>query len=474
MSPSCTALVFGLALLGSPPAQDPAPAANPVWKAGLARAVITPAQPTWMAGYAARTKPAQGKLHDLWAKALVLQDQAGKSTVLITLDLCGIDREFSMEIRRAIAQAQQLDLPAVVLACSHTHSGPVTGTNLISMYGLDDEQLQRVQEYSRWLVRAAIDLAAQAFQNLKPAHLSWEIGRADFAVNRRDNDQSRIPELRAQIDLKGPVDHDVPVLKIDDPLGNLRAVVCGYACHCTTLDGDQYSGDYSGFAMDELEQRHPGAQAMFWAGCGADANPLPRRSVELARKYGRDLADAVDQALRRGTRPIPASLAVAGLEIPLDFAPIPPRPRWEALARSDNKYEAARAKALLDRLDREGSLPQAYPYPITAWRLGSDVHWLFLGGEVVADYALRLKRNLGSATTWVAAYSNDVMAYIPSLRVLKEGGYEGGGAMVYYGQPAPWSEMVEDQVIEGIRQALKTLPAATAHHSPASAPAPAR
>ena len=108
-------------------------------------------------------------------------------------------------------------------------------------------------------------------------------------------------------------------------------------------------------------------------------------------------------------------------------------------------------------MDENGSLDSTYPYPVQAWTLGDDLLWIFLGGEVVVDYSLRIKRNLGTRNTWVAAYCNDVMAYIPSLRVLKEGGYEGGGAMLYYGHPAPWSEKVEDQVISGVLNVVKPL-----------------
>jgi len=77
--------------------------------------------------------------------------------------------------------------------------------------------------------------------------------------------------------------------------------------------------------------------------------------------------------------------------------------------------------------------------------------WVFLGGEVVVDYALRLKRELSPHTTWVAGYANDVMAYIPSRRVLLEGGYEGGGAMVYYGLPSAWTVEVEKQIVARVR-----------------------
>ena len=126
-------------------------------------------------------------------------------------------------------------------------------------------------------------------------------------------------------------------------------------------------------------------------------------------------------------------------------------------ASSSDRFEAARAKHLLDRWEREGGLAKTYPYPVQVWKLGDKLNWIFLGGEVVVDYALRLKRNLGEDRTWVTAYSNDVMAYIPSLRILKEGGYEGGGAMVYYAQPGPWSERVEEQVVEAVQRILNRL-----------------
>ena len=81
--------------------------------------------------------------------------------------------------------------------------------------------------------------------------------------------------------------------------------------------------------------------------------------------------------------------------------------------------------------------------------------WIALGGEVVVDYALRLKKELGPV--WVAGYANDVMAYIPSLRVLKEGGYEGAGAMVYYGLPTVWSPRVEELIVAAVRNQVTAV-----------------
>jgi neutral ceramidase len=424
------------------------------WKAGVAKVAITPERPIWMAGYAARTKPSEGVLHDLWAKALVLEDPRGRRAALVTLDLCGISRSLSLEVRDALKGRFGLPRERVVLACSHTHSGPVVGSNLITMYPLDDEQTRRVAAYTGTLDDAIVDVVGRAIAALAPAELAWETGRADFAVNRRNNTQAEAAALRDRIELQGPVDHDVPVLRVSGADGAVRAVVCGYACHCTVLSGYQLSGDYAGFTQIELERAHPGAVALFVAGCGADQNPLPRGTVEQAQGYGHQLAEAVEHVLSGPLRPIAGPLAASYEEIDLAFGDIPPREHWESEAKSSTLAVANRARLLLGRLDAEGRLPEIYPYPVQVWRLGDDLTWIFLGGEVVVDYALRLKRNLGSSHTWVSAYCTDVMAYIPSVRVLKEGGYEGGGAMIYYGLPTAWAESVEGRIIAAVRRGV--------------------
>src|SRR5262249_35203995 len=114
-------------------------------------------------------------------------------------------------------------------------------------------------------------------------------------------------------------------------------------------------------------------------------------------------------------------------------------------------------RLLLHRIEKDGSLSGTYPYPVQTWRLGDDLTWVALGGEVVVDYSLRLKRELGRDATWVAGYTNDVMAYIPSLCVLKEGGYEGATAMIYYGQPTVWSPRVEESIVAAVREQVEKL-----------------
>jgi len=253
------------------------------------------------------------------------------------------------------------------------------------------------------------------------------------------------------------VDHDVPVLRVERPDGRLTAALYGYACHCTTLGGDfyQFHGDYAGCASAGIESRHPGSVALFLAGCGGDANPEPRGTVELAQRHGEALGRAVEEALA-SARLVEGGLRCAYAEAPLAFAPPPTREQLLArIGPGNDQFAQRHARLLLDTLNRRGRLPAGYPCPVQVWRIGNSVTLVPLAGEVVVDYSLRLKRELGPSRTWVAGYSNDVFAYIPSLRVLNEGGYEGEGAMIYYGQPGPFAYTVEETIVGQVHRLVR-------------------
>jgi hypothetical protein len=430
----------------------PTYAADPTWKAGFAAVAITPERPMWMSGYAARTAPAEGKETDLFAKAAVLQPVDGPTLVLVSLDLVGIDRGLSKAICDAIRTKHKLPRESIALCCSHTHCGPVVGNTLQSMYFLDDANAKLVADFTDTLPKRVLKAVDDAIARLGPVTLSRGVGRCEFAVNRRENKEPEVPDLKKQGKLKGPVDHDVPVLAARSTDGKLRGVLFGYACHATTLSYQKWNGDYPGYAMTELEKLNPGATAVFFAGCGADQNPLPRRSVELAKGYGKQLADAVQVVLGKQMTAVKPTSSATYKEIDLPLHAIPSRDELLKESTDTNKYVAARAKMLLKTLDDEKSLPASYPYPVQTWRLDS-LTWVLLGGEVVVDYSLRLQKD--APDVWVAAYANDVMAYIPSARVLKEGGYEGGGAMVYYGLPSVWGGKVEELIVDEVKRQQK-------------------
>ena len=430
------------------------------WKAGVAKADITPDKPMWMSGYASRDHRATGTLTKLWGKVLVLEDSRGQRVAAITLDLVGIDQATSNTLRERIVKEHGLERSRIALLCSHTHCGPVVGSNLMSMYTLSEEDQTLVREYTSGLIDEIVTAVGQALSDLTPAELAWSSGKTGFAVNRRTNKEAEVPALRAAGELLGPVDHEVPVLQVSSG-DEIKAIVFGYACHATTLSFFEWCGDYPGFAMQQIEEDYPGTQAMFWAGCGADQNPLPRRTVELAQEYGSRLATEVQTTLTSNVTPISGDLDVRYDEPELAFATIPTAEQIESQLTSTNVYEAGRAKTLKQELEAHGSIRPTYAYPVQTWKLGDGPVWVILGGEVVVDYSIRLKteirRQSGAKPVWVAGYANDVMAYIPSLRVLKEGGYEGEGAMLYYGRPSKWADTVEDQIVGTVHAQVKSL-----------------
>lgn len=432
------------------------------WQAGAARATITPTHPMPMSGYASRTEPASGTRTELWAKALVLQDATGNRGLILTLDLVGIDRSLSSAICAELEDKLDLKREQIAICTSHTHTGPVVGKLLGTMhYSLASEAEQAsIKKYTETLRKTIIEISEQAVANLQECELAYGLSTATFATNRRDNrPESEVPSRRTAGTLAGPFDHSVPVLTVRDSNNELQAILFGYACHATTLGDQLWSGDYPGFAQQELEAIYPGCQAMFWAGCGADQNPLPRRTPELAAHYGRRLATAVDAAIMTTEMlPLEPTLKTTYSEIDLAFGTLPTEAEIDQQIQSKDRFVSSRGKQLKQQLADNGSLDSTYPYPIQTWSLGSQLQFVFLGGEVVVDYSLAIQATR-EQPTWVAGYSNDVMAYIPSRRVLQEGGYEGGGAMVYYGLPTAWAPTVEKQIMDEIKSQQSVLQA---------------
>jgi len=386
---------------------------------------------------------------------LALEDHSGKRAVLVTSDLLGFPAAVSHNIAERVERQHHLERARLLLSSSHTHGGPVIGKTLGLMYPMNSQQWADVEAYTSDLEDKIVKLVGAALKSLQPARLGFGHGEAGFAMNRRARTNE---EIAIGVNKEGPVDHDVPVLRVDDKHGKLRAVVFGYACHNTTArDFMEFHGDYAGFAEAWLENHHPGARALFIAGCGGDANPYPRGTIELARQHGEELAGAVEKVLVRELQSVRGPLKTAYEEFPVAFATPPGREELQAQLENKDVYHRNWAAAMLTVLNRDGHLPAEYPYPLEIWQFGQDLTLIALGSEVVVDYDLRLKKELGAEKLWVAAYCNDVFAYIPSLRVLEEGGYEGGGAMVYYGQPGPFAPTIEETIIGKIHNLVRRV-----------------
>jgi hypothetical protein len=419
--------------------------------------VITPETPVWLAGYGSRRVP-DGKLHDLWMKALALEAPDGERAVLITSDFQGVPRSMSDRVFAAVQKKCGLERGQIMFTFSHNHCGPRLGDDLIDYYPVDAEQERLVAEYTDAMVVRTVELVTAAIADLSPAKLEQGEGKATFAVNRRNNREADVPDLIARgVPLAGPVDHSVPVLRVTAPDGRIRAILFGYACHPTTLSFMTWCGDYPGFAQELLEQRHPGATAMFVNTCGGDQNPLPRREVELCRKYGRMLADAVTEALTVPLQAVSGRLQTAFELIELPYLQVVSAADLRALLQDSNSLKARWAVRMLAKLEAGDKFETASPYPVHVWLLGNEMRWIGLGAETVVDYALRFKSEYGNGT-WVMGYADDMLAYIPSRRVWEEGGYEGGSSLYEYGRPAfRWQGDMEDRISAAVSRLFRNL-----------------
>jgi hypothetical protein len=391
---------------------------------------------------------------DLWAKALALDDGSGNRVVILTVDLLFLPRELTDEVAQRCAKQFGLKRSQLLFNASHTHSGPAVWPKIRVLFDMNAEDTERAHQYAVRLIDQLTQIAGESLHNLSPANLSFAQGEAAFAINRRI---AHLRDINPGKDFPAPTDHSVPVLLVTAPDGKLRAVLFGYACHNTTLTGEFYevSGDYAGFAQAALEREHPGAQAMFIELCGGDQNPNPRSSIELPEKYGNQLAAAVDSAMSQGTRALAPPLRAFYETRQLPFAPHS-RAVFEQEAKSSDPFKVRRAKLMLQAYDR-GEPVRSVRFPVQAIRVGDGLTLLALGGEVVLDYSIRAKKEYPNVNLVVAGYSNDVMSYIPSRRVLEEGGYEASDSMIYYELPGPYTDQIEEEIFAVIHRAMAAV-----------------
>ena len=428
------------------------------WSFGAAQAKITPTNLFWMGGFAARTRPADGTLDDLWVKALALEASDGGVAVFVTADLVGTPKWLYDDLCRELDKRYGLGRSQIRFASSHTHSGPVLAAALQDIYSLDDRQRALIAGYSKWLEQTMLNTVSKAMSSRAPATLWMGEGRAAFAMNRRANNESQLAEMLHRGEApKGPSDFAVPILAVRSPEGELRVVAFGYAAHASALtDNYKWSADYAGVTQRVLEGRHPNAVAMFWQGCGSDQSAVPRGTVERMQNLGVQLAAAVDSVLAKLMTPVAPKLRTAFAFTALDFGEQPNTTELEAAAKTEY-FRARWAKRLLAESAAGRTFARGYPeYPVQAWQLGTNLLWLALGGEVCVDYALRFRKEFG-ANTWVTGYANDVMAYIPSRRLWEEGGYQ-AGAFDVYGLPANrWSPDIEERIAATVARLVKSI-----------------
>lgn len=439
---------------------------------GAAVVDVTPAYPTRLAGYRERLHEAVDVAAPIHARALVIgtvgPDAPTATTpaiVLLTVDSCGVPRSMTEAVFARVAERHGVPRERFAICATHTHSAPWLRDFAPNMFtAIPAEHTAHLERYERELADKLVEVVDAAIAAQRPGMLTLGYGAVNFAINRRviaDGRWTRLGEAP-----EGPTDQRVPVLAAHDTDGRLIAVLANHACHCTSESPEcgRISGDWAGAAADIMEAAHPGAVALVAIGCGADANPSPRGTYEHSLQHGRTFAAEVERLLALASAPeagaapamrrIDPRIRCRLVPVDLPLADAPPRAEWERQAQEAN-LAGARARHFLQRLDAGDSVPTTVPgYPVQTWCFGDDLAMVFLAGEVVVDYALRMQRMFDRDRLWINAYANDVPCYIASARLLREGGYECDGSMVYYRQPARLAPAVEDLICDAVQQQL--------------------
>ena len=428
------------------------PAADARWIAGAAKVDITPDYPVRLSGYGSRRTEFESVEQHIFAKALALRAGDAPPAIVITVDNCGVPGRIRDEIARRLKAKAGVPDERVAVCSSHTHSAPMLGGVLSTLFSADvpADHAERIARYTKETTDKLEQVALAAIANAKPCDIAWANGEVAFAMNRR------LPTPTGYANKpnpEGPTDHALPVLRVMNADGKISAILTSYACHCTTVAFNRVHGDWAGCAQEALEKEFPGAIALTALGCAGDQNPNPRGTYELARQHGQSLATEVQRVVRGAMQPLAPALACSMKRFALPFDTLPTREEFEkrVAEKGGNAYHA---KKQLERLDRGEKLMTELPYSAQTWCFGNDLAMVFLPGEVVVDYSLRLKRDCTASKLWVNAYSNDVPCYIPSRRVWEEGGYEAAGAMLYYDRPTRLASQVEELIIGAVREIL--------------------
>ena len=421
--------------------------ADDLFSVGAAKIDVTPTHPVVLAGYGGRQGEHTAVDTPLWARALVIGD--AKPVAIVTLDNCGVPAAVRQQVLERLA-GHGMTSDRLVISCTHTHNAPnLKGYASILWAGrLDEEQQNHVAQYTAFVIEKMAAAVIAALKRREPMTLAWGRGRLTFGGNRRVLNNGQWAGFGFQ--RNGPVDHSLPLLVARDRQEKIRAVWANYACHCTTAgSANRINGDWAGFAGAALDREFPESVGLVSIGCGADVGPQPSGSLDLARQHGESLATEAARVISDGLTSLkqPPVATSARLQLPID-AP-QSREFWDEQLRQGGFHNQL-AQVMISRLQGAGEIPRQVNYPLTVWKFGDELMMVFMAGEVCVDYSVLLNAKLDWRRLWLTAWSNDMPGYIPSRRVLEEGGYEAEFSQVYYAQPGRYLPEIQDVVIEGV------------------------
>ena len=431
--------------------------------AGVARANITPGVGFDNMGDYLRLKPAVGVGNELYAKALVFNDGDNRVAV-VTADVIGLPEGLTNDIRGRIERLTGMAGKNVLLSASHTHSSPAT-----------TEKDRAAPEYLADLAKKMAGAVYVADQSQQEVLLGVGVGEAKVGINRW---QRTATGVRWGPNPDGPVDPAVGVLRVDALDGSPLAILVNYACHPTILGGDHllYSGDYTSYVQGVIEKAYDGrVTALFTTGAAGDikiavlsedGSRFRYTDLEDCRRFGTIIAgEAIKVAEGIRTAPVErVSAQTTRVDLPLTALP---RPEEMETELTNIKDEIAVLEAQGKRTDgkqlqrewaqrtlaalREGRAPTSIPAEVQLLRIGEDIAFFAVPGELFVEVGLRLKEAMGLPGSFVVAYANGYMAYFPSKRAEAWGWCAHDNSYKVSPYPANFSGGIEDVLVEAVK-----------------------
>lgn len=419
-------------------------------KVGMAARVVNPTKPVPLMGHS-RSQLFSNVYADLRVQAMAIEDYTGKRVLWMGWDFAVIRNSFMNRIKMIIHEKHGIDPSLICFNLSHTHSAPPLTPQLVLLPEHFDPQ------YERFVIKEMMAVVKDALERLTPARLLYAEDTCDtIAINRR---LGKPGQVQLAPNPEGAVDHRVQIITAEAKSnGKLIGVAVRYACHPCTVN-NAVGSDYPGFMRQFVEQNHPDAVALFLQGCCGDVRnrsvdkDLTRfvaGTVEQAEDFGRDLAEAVERALKKPGVPIVGPIEVNYAEITLPVKKIHASVYEQAAIRNDAS-SGAWGKMYWEMIQRGEKVPETVPYRIQTFRFGrgkSPFTLVALDGEVFTQYAFKLERMLQPGTTVVLGYSNGMMAYVPTASAVHEGSFEVNSSFRWYRLPGPYTDEVESIILQ--------------------------
>ncbi len=415
--------------------------------AGTATRCITPTRPVFQSGYG-RDQKSSGVYQQIYARALVLEDEAHERVAILTAELLDFSESLVAAIKSGVKERLGLDESQVLLSASHTHCGPVVDDAISWLYDEVD------MAYVEWLGQTCANAICDAAKTLRPVQAEFAVGRAAFGINRRRPDLDGCPMLPNP---NGRWDPDVAIVRLSEPGGPTAALLFSYACHATTMGGQLIGGDYPGHAQLCLEREFPGAAAMFLAGCFGDVRPrmvnasgrFCAGTLDDVRALGRELSLAVMAGLTGDTQDISGPLSYGMEVVSLPYQDVPTKEELAEIAGGSDNKKAKWAQIVLDR--NPGALPTTRPSTVQSIGIG-PFRLVAFNDETCLGYQLAVKEALAPAPALVAAYCGSSRSYVPTADMLPEGGYEALTNIYVYGEPAALAPEAESILLAAARR----------------------